>query len=106
MKLRFLVGLAAGYVLGARDGRERYEQIVQTARGLLGDSGDPASGQRSTAEPITGLATTPVIVGPGPEGMATPDPQAVVLPDLEPSSAPADPSAGQRAKRLSPPADA
>ena len=103
MKLRFLAGLAAGYVLGARDGRERYEQIVRTVRGLS-DSADHS--RQSTAEPITGLATTPVIVGPGPEGMATPDAEAVVLPDLEPSSAPADPSAGQRAKRLSPPTDA
>jgi len=28
----FLLGVAAGYVLGARAGRERYEQLVQTYR--------------------------------------------------------------------------
>ncbi|MCP2262451.1 hypothetical protein LX15_006188 [Streptoalloteichus tenebrarius] len=28
----FLLGVAAGYVLGARAGRERYEQIVSTYR--------------------------------------------------------------------------
>ncbi len=33
-KLTFLAGLAVGYVLGARAGRERYEQITRTARRL------------------------------------------------------------------------
>ena len=31
MKLSFLLGAAIGYTLGARAGRERYEQIVQAA---------------------------------------------------------------------------
>lgn len=31
-KLTFLVGLAVGYVLGTRAGRERYEQIKRSAR--------------------------------------------------------------------------
>ncbi|WP_460065323.1 YtxH domain-containing protein [Streptomyces sp. YKOK-I1] len=31
-KLTFLVGLAAGYVLGTRAGRERYEQLKKSAR--------------------------------------------------------------------------
>ena len=35
-KLSFLVGFGAGYVLGARAGRERYEQI----RGLWSDAKD------------------------------------------------------------------
>ena len=30
----FLVGLAVGYVLGARAGRERYDQLVQVYRRL------------------------------------------------------------------------
>jgi hypothetical protein len=30
----FLIGFAAGYTLGARAGRERYEQIRRTARSL------------------------------------------------------------------------
>ncbi|MDT0310182.1 YtxH domain-containing protein [Streptomyces sp. DSM 44917] len=30
-KLTFLAGMAVGYVLGARAGRERYEQMRQTA---------------------------------------------------------------------------
>lgn len=33
-KLTFAVGFAAGYTLGARAGRERYEQISRLARGL------------------------------------------------------------------------
>ena len=31
-KLLFLGGLAAGFVLGTRAGREKYEEIVQAAR--------------------------------------------------------------------------
>ncbi|MFJ8104792.1 YtxH domain-containing protein [Streptomyces sp. NPDC096132] len=31
-KLTFLVGLAVGYVLGTRAGRERYEQLKKSAR--------------------------------------------------------------------------
>ena len=33
-KMTFVVGFAAGYTLGARAGRERYEQIRRTVRGL------------------------------------------------------------------------
>ena len=33
-KATFLVGFAAGYTLGAKAGRERYEQIRRTVRGL------------------------------------------------------------------------
>ena len=36
-KLTFLVGAAAGYVLGARSGRERYDQIVSQAQRLWKD---------------------------------------------------------------------
>lgn len=31
-KLTFVAGLAVGYVLGSRAGRQRYEQIARTAR--------------------------------------------------------------------------
>jgi hypothetical protein len=31
-RITFLVGLAVGYVLGTRAGRERYEQMMTTAR--------------------------------------------------------------------------
>jgi hypothetical protein len=33
-KLTFVVGFGAGYTLGAKAGRERYEQISRTFRGL------------------------------------------------------------------------
>jgi len=36
-KAALLVGLAAGYVLGARDGRERYEQIKSVVTGVAQD---------------------------------------------------------------------
>src|SRR3954452_3753530 len=36
-KAALLVGLAAGYVLGTRDGRERYEQIKTQANRLIND---------------------------------------------------------------------
>lgn len=36
MKLSNLVYAAAGYVLGARAGQERYEQIVRVARRVAG----------------------------------------------------------------------
>ena len=36
MKVPLLIGAAVGYVLGARAGRERYEQIVRIARKTAG----------------------------------------------------------------------
>jgi hypothetical protein len=33
-KATFVIGFAAGYTLGAKAGRERYEQISRIARGL------------------------------------------------------------------------
>jgi hypothetical protein len=36
-KLTLLVGFGAGYVLGARAGRERYDQIVGKAQELVKD---------------------------------------------------------------------
>ena len=36
MKLSLLVGAAAGYVLGAKAGRDRYDEIVAAARRFAG----------------------------------------------------------------------
>jgi hypothetical protein len=36
-KLSFIIALGAGYVLGARSGRERYEQIAEKAQQLWRD---------------------------------------------------------------------
>jgi len=51
-KATFVMGFAAGYVLGAKAGRERYEQIMRTARGL---SENPAV--QSTAGLLQAQAT-------------------------------------------------
>ena len=96
-KLSLGLGLAVGYVLGARAGTERYGQIVQAAQGLLGRpevqqaveqaraaapaplqgtidkltqqaSGGQGSGTRSTGRGTSGTGTS----GPGTiEGEAT-----------------------------------
>ena len=34
--MRFMVGIAVGYVLGSRAGRQRYEDIVAVARRVAG----------------------------------------------------------------------
>ncbi|WP_026343214.1 hypothetical protein [Nocardia sp. BMG111209] len=34
--LRLIIGIAAGYVLGAKAGRARYEQLGKTARAIAG----------------------------------------------------------------------
>ncbi|MCM6773616.1 hypothetical protein NDR87_09060 [Nocardia sp. CDC159] len=34
--LRLIIGVAAGYVLGAKAGRARYEQISKTTRAITG----------------------------------------------------------------------
>jgi hypothetical protein len=46
-KLWFLGGLAAGFVLGARAGREKYEEMVQTARKIK---------EHPTVQEATGVA--------------------------------------------------
>ncbi|TIC88468.1 YtxH domain-containing protein [Nocardioides sp. GY 10113] len=46
-KLYFLAGLGAGYVLGARAGRGRYEQIAAKAQGLWEDPRVQATAHRA-----------------------------------------------------------
>lgn len=71
-KITFLTGFAAGYVLGTRAGRERYEQISRTAQRVMSNPKvqqttdaarstvkTQASGLASTAkDQATGLAGT------------------------------------------------
>jgi len=56
-RITFLTGLAAGYVLGARAGRERYEQIVRLGRQV---ADNPAAQQAAGAvqAQAAGLAKT------------------------------------------------
>ncbi|MFF4651989.1 hypothetical protein [Streptomyces sp. NPDC001380] len=57
-KLTFLAGLATGYVLGAKAGRERYEQITKSARGVTQNPKfqDAARQARETAGKVGGKA--------------------------------------------------
>ena len=43
-KLKWLVGFGAGYVLGARAGRERYDQIAGKAQETVERSAGPGEG--------------------------------------------------------------
>ena len=97
MKLRFLAGIAAGYVLGTRAGREQYDRLVQALNDseLLQTARDELSKLRgaSAETPAGSLSVT----------------DEVVLPDLEPSTAATDTgdaADAARAKRIDPPATA
>ena len=46
-KLTLLAAGAAGYVLGARAGRQRYDQIAQTARSVMGNPKVQAARQQA-----------------------------------------------------------
>lgn len=46
-KLTLLTAAAAGYVLGARAGRDRYEQIASTARSVMGNPKVQAAKQQA-----------------------------------------------------------
>ena len=58
-KLSFIAGLAAGYVLGARAGRQRYEQIRRTS-GKVWNSG-PVQKQVATAKEVARTKAAPVV---------------------------------------------
>ena len=57
-KLSFLAGLAAGYVLGARAGRERYDQIASVAAKV---SNDPRVQDAAHQAAETAKAQAPVV---------------------------------------------
>ncbi|MFJ6214676.1 hypothetical protein ACIQGZ_15265 [Streptomyces sp. NPDC092296] len=61
-KLTFVAGLAAGYVLGTRAGRERYEQLTKSARGVAQNPKvqDVARQARQTAGAVAGRAADTV----------------------------------------------
>jgi hypothetical protein len=58
-KLTFIAGMAAGYVLGARAGRHRYEQIRRTS-GKVWNSG-PVQKQVATAKEVARTKAAPVV---------------------------------------------
>jgi hypothetical protein len=62
-KLSFLVGMGIGYVLGARAGRERYEELVKLAQRareqLQGDVQEPRSATSSAPVDVPDEVTPP-----------------------------------------------
>jgi hypothetical protein len=58
VKPSLLVGFAAGYVLGARAGRERYEQIASGARRF---AGNPTVQSAASKAQETVVAQAPVV---------------------------------------------
>ena len=94
MKIRFLTGAALGYVLGTRAGRQRYEQILGSLRDLTDSDlarqikGEVTKLTGSSESTPSGMATPPVVVGPGPDGKTgTKADSDVLLPELETSNA-------------------
>ncbi|MGL5928205.1 MAG: protoporphyrinogen oxidase [Dermatophilaceae bacterium] len=59
MKVSFIAGVAVGYVLGARAGRERYEQIRRTS-GKVWNSG-PVQKQVGTAKEAARTKAAPMV---------------------------------------------
>ncbi|WP_150307317.1 YtxH domain-containing protein [Planctomonas psychrotolerans] len=64
-KLVFVVGLGAGYVLGARAGRERYEQITTTAAAIWNDPRVQKGLDEVEVAAATVLPDIPVLLGNG-----------------------------------------
>ena len=58
-KLTFIAGMAAGYVLGSRAGRQRYEQIRRTS-GKVWNSG-PVQKQVVNAKEVARTKAAPVV---------------------------------------------
>ncbi|RZS89694.1 hypothetical protein EV189_1467 [Motilibacter rhizosphaerae] len=81
-RLTFLAGFATGYVLGARAGRERYEQIARGYRSFAGNAkvqsvADKAKSQAtdlaSTAKDKAASKVSSAVHGQGPEHAAPHD---------------------------------
>ena len=80
--IRYLVVLAVGYVLGAKAGRRRYEQIAGTYRAVTGSPAAKAmidAGRRKIADRVS---PDPAMV----TLTAIDDETAVLKPDVEPAS--------------------
>ena len=58
-KLSFIAGLAAGYVLGARAGRQRYEQIRRTSEKVW--NSQPVQKQVENAKEVAKTKAAPVV---------------------------------------------
>jgi hypothetical protein len=58
-KMSFIAGLAAGYVLGARAGRQRYEQIRRTSEKVW--NSQPVQKQVENAKEVAKTKAAPVV---------------------------------------------
>ena len=114
MKLRFLLGLGAGYVLGARAGRQAYDALVDRAQTLLGNErverlrGEVASAVDLGGDTQDQDATTSSTPAAKPKAKAQTSgaDTDVVLPDLTTTKASnSTPSSGTKnpAKPVTPP---
>lgn len=88
-------GVAVGYVLGSRAGREKYEQIVATVRRVSGRTG-VVPAQESAEETLIGDPATP---SPDEAASATSSPPATARP-RRPGRKPAIPAPGVAAAPL------
>jgi tryptophan synthase beta subunit len=61
-KATFVTGFAAGYVLGAKAGRARYEQIVKQFRSLMGNADVQQVGETAMHEASDLLGTAKRVV--------------------------------------------
>ena len=115
MKLRFLLGLGAGYVLGARAGRQAYDALLDRAQTLMGNERVERLREVASAVDLGGDtpdqdATTSSTPAAKPKIKATAQAPgadtAVVLPDLTTTKASnTAPSSGTKnpAKPVTPP---
>ena len=72
--MKLAAGIAVGYVLGARAGREKYEQIAATARKV---SAHPAVGQaQGKAKELVGVSSS----GPAAKPAADTKPDMAAVP--------------------------
>ena len=96
-KLSLGLGLGVGYVLGARAGRDRYEQIVQAAQGFLGrpEVQQAVEQVRAAAPaPLQGSIDKLTGGGSGNQGTGTAGAEAAVLPAGEVVVTPPPPVSG------------
>ncbi|WP_250032406.1 hypothetical protein [Paractinoplanes maris] len=92
--IKLAAGLAVGYVLGSRAGREKYEQIVATARKVQGSPTVTQAQQKAKAMLGTESESRPARTDPAP----SPAPEASVTalprpPRRQPKTTPAKPAA-------------
>ena len=74
-KMTFLVGFGAGYVLGTRSGRERYDQMASKAQQLLHDrrvQETAAQVQQAVKDKVGSGSSTNSTGDPGAMGTGTP----------------------------------